>query len=118
MPNTTLAQGDSTAWRSGCGEVNARVQLITLLVVNDWVRASAAWLSPGDTTTRHRRERAVHARSDDFALLDENLERVVEPGTFTVFVGGSSDTTNQATFEVTSGARLQGPGSAIPRELR
>jgi len=55
---------------------------------------------------------------DDFALLDENLERVVEPGTFTVFVGGSSDTTNQATFEVTSGARLQGPGSAIPRELR
>jgi beta-glucosidase len=55
---------------------------------------------------------------DDLALLDENLERVVEPGTFTVFVGGSSDTTNQASFEVTTGATLQGPGNAIPRELR
>lgn len=55
---------------------------------------------------------------DDFALLDEGLQRVVEPGTFTVFVGGSSDTTNQASFEVVAGAALRGPGSAIPRELR
>jgi beta-glucosidase len=55
---------------------------------------------------------------DDFALLDENLQRVVEPGTFTVFVGGSSDTTNEASFEVTTGATLQGLGTAIPRELR
>jgi beta-glucosidase len=55
---------------------------------------------------------------DDFALLGEELQRVVEPGTFTVFVGGSSDTTNQAAFEVTTGATLPGPGSAIPREVR
>jgi beta-glucosidase len=55
---------------------------------------------------------------DDFALLDEDLARVVEAGTFTVFVGGSSETTNQASFEVTKGATLQGLGSAIPRELR
>jgi beta-glucosidase len=55
---------------------------------------------------------------DDLALLDENLQRVVEPGTFTVFVGGSSDTTNQASFEVTTGAKLQGAGDPIPRELR
>lgn len=55
---------------------------------------------------------------DDFALLGEHFERVVEPGTFTVFVGGSSDATHQASFEITTGATLQGPGSAIPRELR
>ncbi|HTV24063.1 MAG TPA: glycoside hydrolase family 3 N-terminal domain-containing protein [Polyangiaceae bacterium] len=56
--------------------------------------------------------------ADDLALYDEHLARVVEAGTFTVFVGGSSDTTNQAAFEVTKGAALQGLGSAIPRELR
>jgi beta-glucosidase len=56
--------------------------------------------------------------ADDFALLDEKLERVVEAGAFTVFVGGSSDTTNEATFEVTSGATLRERGSAIPREVR
>jgi beta-glucosidase len=56
--------------------------------------------------------------ADDFALLDENFARVVEAGTFTVFVGGSSEATNQASFEVSTGAKLQGPGSAIPRALR
>jgi beta-glucosidase len=56
--------------------------------------------------------------ADDFALLDENLARVVEPGTFTLFVGGSSEATHQASFEVPTGAKLQGPGSAIPRALR
>lgn len=55
---------------------------------------------------------------DDFALLDASFARVVEPGTFTVFAGGSSDTTNQASFEVTTGTTLHGHGSAIPRELR
>jgi beta-glucosidase len=55
---------------------------------------------------------------DDFALLDEKLQRVVEPGSFTVFVGGSSDATAQASFEVTTAATLPGPGSAIPRTLR
>jgi beta-glucosidase len=56
--------------------------------------------------------------ADDLALFDDRLERVVEPGMFTVFVGGSSDTAHQASFEVTSGLRLKGRGSAIPRELR
>jgi beta-glucosidase len=55
---------------------------------------------------------------EDFALLGPSFERIVEPGTFTVFVGGSSDTTHQAAFEVTTGATLPGPGSAIPRALR
>lgn len=52
---------------------------------------------------------------DDFALLDKDFVRVVEPGTFTVFVGGSSTTQNQTSFEVTTGERLAGMGSAIPR---
>jgi beta-glucosidase len=56
--------------------------------------------------------------ADDLALLDENFARVVEPGTFTLFVGGSSDATQHASFEVTSGLALKGAGSAIPRELR
>jgi len=55
---------------------------------------------------------------EDFALLGEDFQPIVEAGTFTVFVGGSSDTTNQATFEVTATAKLEGEGSAIPRMLR
>ncbi|MGV8918442.1 MAG: glycoside hydrolase family 3 N-terminal domain-containing protein [Pseudomonas sp.] len=55
---------------------------------------------------------------DDFAFLDKNLQRRVEAGSFTVFVGGSSATDNRARFEVTSSARLSGLGSAIPRMLR
>lgn len=55
---------------------------------------------------------------DDFAFLDNDFMRRVEPGTFTVFVGGSSATDNQASFEVTSLARVVGLGSAIPRMLR
>jgi len=40
---------------------------------------------------------------DDLAMYDARMQQVVEPGTFTVFVGGSSDRTQQATFTV--GAR-------------
>jgi beta-glucosidase len=52
---------------------------------------------------------------DDFALLDEKMERVVEAGTFAVFVGGSSDTENGVPFRVTKNAKLAGLGRAIPR---
>lgn len=55
---------------------------------------------------------------EDFALLGENFQPVVEAGTFTVFAGGSSETTNRATFEVTSSAKIAGEVSAIPRLLR
>lgn len=54
----------------------------------------------------------------DFALLNEHLLPVIEAGTFTVFVGGSSTTDNQATFEVTDSRRLPSLGSAIPKMLR
>ncbi|MGH7446840.1 MAG: glycoside hydrolase family 3 C-terminal domain-containing protein, partial [Longimicrobiales bacterium] len=37
---------------------------------------------------------------DDLAFYDRGMQRVVEPGTFTVFVGGSSAQTKQARFRV------------------
>nr|WP_298120253.1 beta-glucosidase BglX [uncultured Pseudoxanthomonas sp.] len=37
---------------------------------------------------------------DDLAMYDAHMRQAVEPGTFTVFVGGSSDHTQQATFTV------------------
>jgi beta-glucosidase len=43
---------------------------------------------------------------------------VVEPGTFTVFVGGNSAQVQSASFSITKAAQLSGPGSAIPRFMR
>jgi beta-glucosidase len=37
---------------------------------------------------------------EELALLDHRMEPVVEPGTFTVFVGGSSAVTREARFTV------------------
>ncbi|CAM5382195.1 beta-glucosidase BglX [Rhodanobacter lindaniclasticus] len=37
---------------------------------------------------------------DDLAMYDIDMRRVVEPGTFTVFVGGSSDDVQEARFDV------------------
>lgn len=70
-------------------------------------------LLPGETRTV-----SFVLDQDDFSFLDHDFLRLVEPGTFTVFVGGSSTTDNQASFEVTTGARVKGLGSAIPRMLR
>jgi len=55
---------------------------------------------------------------NDFASLSADYLPVVESGTFTVYVGGSSATDNQASFEVTSGTQLNEQRSAIPRSLR
>jgi beta-glucosidase len=55
---------------------------------------------------------------EDFALLDASFQRVLEPGTFTVFVGGSSGELQQAQFTLSAGKVLQGQGPAIPRFLR
>ena len=45
----------------------------------------------------------------DLAFYNQAMDRVVEPGTFTVFVGGSSEGGKEARFEVTEGTRLQRP---------
>ncbi|MGH3118171.1 MAG: glycoside hydrolase family 3 N-terminal domain-containing protein [Gaiellales bacterium] len=61
-------------------------------------------LQPGE-----RRALSFTLRPDDLAFYDQRMDRVVEPGSFTVFVGGSSTAVQEARFEVTNGARLGGP---------
>ncbi|MBX6330316.1 MAG: glycoside hydrolase family 3 C-terminal domain-containing protein, partial [Gemmatimonadaceae bacterium] len=63
-------------------------------------------LAPGETKTI-----SFTLRADDLAFYDRNMQRVVEPGTFTVLVGGSSADVQAAHFTVTDGARL---GPALP----
>jgi beta-glucosidase len=70
-------------------------------------------LEPGAT-----RELEFVLDAEDFALLDSNFKRVVEPGMFTVSVGGSSAEVQSAHFELTNGATLKGDGPAIPRFMR
>lgn len=50
----------------------------------------------------------------DFALLDEHFSPVVEAGTFTVFVGPDSNTTNAAQFEVTDSRSLPISRQTVP----
>lgn len=64
------------------------------------------------------RELTFTLDQEDFALLDASFQRVVEPGTFTVLVGGSSSTLQKAQFTLTAGKTLPGAGAAIPRFLR
>jgi beta-glucosidase len=64
------------------------------------------------------RELSFTLDQEDFALLDATWQRVVEPGTFTVFVGGSSAQLQSASFSITKAAQLPGPGPAIPRFMR
>ena len=52
-------------------------------------------LAPGESRTV-----AFRLEPADLALHDREMVRVVEPGSFTVFVGGSSATTNQASFRI------------------
>lgn len=52
-------------------------------------------LAPGASTTV-----SFMLTRDDFAILDARLAPVVEPGRFTVFVGGSSAATDQASFTI------------------
>jgi len=53
-------------------------------------------LNPGETRTL-----TFTLRPDDMALYDRDLRRVVEPGTFTLWAGGSSAATLEARFAVT-----------------
>jgi beta-glucosidase len=55
---------------------------------------------------------------EDMAVLDARMQRVLEPGTFTVLVGGSSAALRQARFTLTAGKTLPAEGSAIPRFMR
>ena len=52
-------------------------------------------LQPGES-----REVEFTLGFEDLSLYDADMRRVVEPGTFTVFAGGSSEATQSARFEV------------------
>jgi beta-glucosidase len=52
-------------------------------------------LAPGATQTV-----SFVLRPDDLAFYNREMKRVVEPGAFTVFIGGSSADTKQARFTV------------------
>jgi beta-glucosidase len=64
------------------------------------------------------RDLTFRLEPEDLALLDANLQRVLEPGTFTVLVGGSSGALQKAQFQLSAGKSLPGQGSAIPRFMR
>ncbi|MDB4888936.1 MAG: glycoside hydrolase family 3 domain protein, partial [Gemmatimonadetes bacterium] len=55
-------------------------------------------LQPGETRTLR-----FTLRPDDLAMYDRDMRRVVEPGTFTVWAGGSSAATLESRFTVTGG---------------
>ncbi len=65
-----------------------------------------------------RRELTFTLDQEDFAVLDSGFQRVLEPGAFTVLVGGSSAALQKASFTLSAGKKLPGDGSAIPRFMR
>lgn len=61
-------------------------------------------LQPGQTQTVR-----FELGAEDLAMYDRDLRRVVEPGTFTLWAGGSSATTLSAKFTVTGAELLLSP---------
>jgi beta-glucosidase len=65
-------------------------------------------LQPGQSQTL-----TFHLGAEDLAFYDRDMRRVVEPGGFTVWVGGSSVATLEGHFTVTGGVTVLAP--APPR---
>jgi beta-glucosidase len=65
-------------------------------------------LEPGQTRTL-----TFRLRPDDMAMYDRDMRRVVEPGGFTVWVGGDSNARLEGHFAVTGGGTVLAP--ARPR---
>jgi beta-glucosidase len=61
-------------------------------LLRDFVRVS---LAPGESREVH-----FELGSDDLSLLDEQMRRVVEPGWFDLYLGGSSEDVKTAELEV------------------
>ncbi|TXI47907.1 MAG: beta-glucosidase BglX [Lysobacter sp.] len=69
-------------------------------------------LKPGE-----RKTLSFELKPDDLAFYDAKMKRVVEPGTFTVFIGGDSTATLDAKFEVIGDAALALPSAPSPSAL-
>ena len=67
-------------------------QIMALVTAAGFKRVA---LAPGESKTV-----TFELGFDDLAMYDLEMRPVVEPGTFTVFVGGSSDATLEGRFEV------------------
>jgi beta-glucosidase len=67
-------------------------------------------LAPGETRTL-----SFVLRPDDLALYDRAMRRVVEPGTFTVWAGGSSDAPLEGHFRVTGDVVVLSPAPPLFR---
>jgi beta-glucosidase len=67
-------------------------------------------LQPGE-----RRTVTFNLRPDDLALYDLTMRKVVEPGSFTVFVGGSSAGGVEGRFQVTGDTLQLAPAPPRPR---
>jgi beta-glucosidase len=65
-------------------------------------------LQPGETRTLR-----FELQPDDLAMYDRDMRRVVEPGSFTLWVGGSSAATLEGRFMITGEVRVLSP--APPR---
>jgi beta-glucosidase len=67
-------------------------------------------LQPGESQTV-----TFQLRPDDLALYDLTMRKVVEPGSFTVFVGGSSTGAVEGRFQVTGDTLQLAPAPPRPR---
>jgi beta-glucosidase len=120
ISSPTLAAGDSMqvsvdVTNSGDRAGDEVVQLYIrddVASVEEPVRALKGFervaLRAGETRTVNFR-----IRPESLALYDRGMRRVVEPGTFTLYVGGSSDAELSARFEVTGNVQVLEP--ATPR---
>lgn len=67
-------------------------------------------LQPGDT-----RSVSFRLAPNDLAMYDREMRRVVEPGSFTIWAGGSSAATLAAHFTVTGGLTVLAPAPPVFR---
>jgi beta-glucosidase len=108
VPSTTvLAAGDSLEVRVTVRNTGARAgaEVVQLYLRDDYASLTRPvqelrgfqkiHLEPGEARTV-----TFRLGPDELAMYDEELRRVVEPGSFTVLVGGSSANTRQTRFTV------------------
>jgi beta-glucosidase len=101
LRNTGEAAGDEVV------QVYARDDVAT---VAEPVRALKAFrrvtLNPGEMRTI-----TFRLKPESFALYDRDMRRVVEPGTFTVYVGTNSNATLSSRFEFIGGTLVLAPST-------
>lgn len=108
LSSSTVANGDSVSVLVDVTNTGARAgdEVVQLYVRDDAASVTRPVRELKDfrrITLRPAETRSVRfvLHPEDLALYDLNMRRVVEPGTFTLWVGGSSTATAQTRFTVT-----------------